>query len=224
MQVSFDTFSKVSNNPNEAVEKEKLKAIIGLYLTIIYLITKSLVRINTSYSIAFGIFERDCLIMQKKADMEEDETSSLLKDVSIDNNPIAITEYFNEKGKLNKRVKNLVYRNIGNHYNDFTFKIFRNNVEHLTVVSKLPSYIDDITNVKSYFDLYHYVMFRLLYDGKNGNSSISSDITKSKYGDVIKYQSACKDFLYGILAPFAYNPARYINLACKNKFIESYGK
>lgn len=226
LKVNFDTFAKVSNNSEEAVEKERLKSLVGLYLTIIYLITKSLVRINTSYSIAFSIFERDCMIMDKKAETEPDKNSYLIKNISFknkDSNYFGLTEYFIKNNRVNDRVRNLALRN-QSHYNNDTFRYFRNNVEHLAVVAKLPVYVSNIVKVDSYFDLYHYLMLRILDEGYKGNSSIKNIATSLELDKVLGYQSAWKDFLYGILAPFAYSPARYINLACKNKFIEGYGK
>lgn len=232
LRVDFNTFAKVSNNKREAEEKERLKALVGLYLTIIYLITKSLVRINTSYSIAFSIFERDCMILDKKAALEPDENSCLIKNISfehyrktkIDSNYFGVTEYFINNGKINDRTKNLVIRN-KNHYNNGTFRWFRNNVEHLAVVSHLPEYVDEIKRVESYFDLYHYIMLRCLKDRGAIKCSETNEFFEEVNGRAVpKYQSAYKNFLYGILVPFAYNPARYINLACKNKFIEGYGK
>lgn len=226
LKVDFDTFAKVSNNREEAMEKERLKSLVGLYLTIVYLITKSLVRINASYSIAFSIFERDCMIMDMKAKSTLDDNSYLIENISFNNkesNYFGLTEYFIKNNKVNDRVKNLVLRN-QKHYNNDTFRYFRNNVEHLAVVAKLPVYVSDIVKVDSYFDLYHYLMLRALDEGYKGNSSIKNIATGSEIDRVLDYQSAWKDFLYGILAPFAYSPARYINLACKNKFIEGYGK
>lgn len=227
LKVNFETFAKISNNREEAMEKERLKSLVGLYLTIDYLITKSLVRINTSYSIAFSIFERDCMIMDRKANSESDENSCLIKGISFKNkesNYFGLTEYFIKNNKVNDRVKNLAIRNKKNHYNDDTFRFFRNNVEHLAVISRFPNYVDDIKKVDSYFDLYHYLMLRILKEGDGKNSSIKNEFTSEFIDSALYYQSAWKDFLYGILAPFAYNPARYINLACKKKFIEGYGK
>lgn len=226
LKVDFDTFAKVSNNSEEAVEKERLKSLVGLYLTIIYLITKSLVRINTSYSIAFSIFERDCMIMGRKAKSNPDENSCFIKNISFKNknsNYWGLTEYFIKNNRVNDRVRNLALRN-KNHYNNDTFRFFRNNVEHLAVISKFPNYVDEIKRVNSYFDLYHYLMLRILKEGDGKNSSIKNEFTFERLDSALSYQSAWKDFLYGILAPFAYSPARYINLACKNKFIEGYGK
>ncbi len=89
----------------------------------------------------------------------------------------------------------------------------------------MPEYVDEIKRVESYFDLYHYIMLRCLKDRGAIKCSETNEFFEEVNGRAVpKYQSAYKNFLYGVLAPFAYNPARYINLACKNKFIEGYGK
>lgn len=226
MHVSFAAFEKVSNDASEAVEKERLKALVGLYLTIIYLIAKALVRINTSYSIAFGIFERDCEIIKQKAHDEEnasleEKTKRILSKKKEASEPEfrSITQYFDERGRINRRVKRLIERN-SIHYDERTFRQVRNCAEHLSVVSSFPAYVSEIKSVESYFDLYHYILLRVLKDG----NFIKQEATLKGYEAAVRHQTAYKDFLYGILAPFAYNPARYINLACKKKFIESYGK
>lgn len=232
MHVSFATFEKVSKDALEAVEKERLKALVGLYLTIIYLIAKALVRINTSYSIAFGIFERDCEIIKQKAHDEknaslEEKMKRILakkkKKSGSEPEPEpeyrSITQYFDERGRINRRVKRLIERN-SIHYDERTFRQVRNCAEHLSVVSSFHTYVSEIKRVESYFDLYHYILLRVLKDGK----FIKQEATLKGYEAAVRHQTAYKDFLYGILAPFAYNQARYINLACKKKFIESYGK
>lgn len=232
MHVSFATFEKVSNDASEAVEKERLKALVGLYLTIIYLIAKALVRINTSYSIAFGIFERDCEIIKRKAHDEknaslEEKMKRILakKEKKSGSEPEpepeyrSITQYFDERGRINRRVKRLIERN-SIHYDERTFRQVRNCAEHLSVVSSFHAYVSEIKSVESYFDLYHYILLRVLKDG----NFIKQEATLKAYEAAVRHQTAYKDFLYGILAPFAYNPARYINLACKKRFIESYGK
>lgn len=226
MNVSFSAFEKVSNDASEAVEKERLKALVGLYLTIIYLIAKALVRINTSYSIAFGIFERDCEIIKQKAHDEknaslEEKMRIILSKKKDDSEPeyCSITQYFDECGRINRRVKRLIERN-SIHYDERTFREVRNCAEHLSVVSSFPTYVSEIKRVESYFDLYHYILLRVLKDG----ALIKQEATLKGYEAVLRHQTAYKDYLYGILAPFAYNQARYINLACKKRFIKSYGK
>lgn len=48
---------------NKSSEKEQKKSLIRLYLTIAYLITKSMVKINTRFSIACAMYERDYALL-----------------------------------------------------------------------------------------------------------------------------------------------------------------
>ena len=64
-KVKFDNFKLTYINPKDrnkgkkAKEREKPKAILGLYLTIVYIVVKSLVRINSQYVMAVYHLERD---------------------------------------------------------------------------------------------------------------------------------------------------------------------
>lgn len=234
LMVKFDAFAKVSNSPENAKEKERLKALVGLYLTILYLVVKSIVRINTSYTIAFGIYERDCQILNKKIGKNRyslNNAMNITDDFAAGPIINAITDYdkFVKETKLNKRVKRLVDINRGL-CTQTTYKIYRNIVAHLNVVSSFPFYLKELRKIDSYFDLYHYVIMMRLYEQhkskikKYGKSDVLNDEALKVYELVKKYQTANKCFIYAVNSPFAYNAARYINLSCKDKFERSYGK
>ena len=140
----------------------------------------------------------------------------MLENVSIQNTPQNITEYFRQSGLLNKRVEKLINRN-KKHFNAGVFREFRNKVVHLNVVLGLTECVQKIKRVESYFDLYHYLMLEVLSRTTAGRSIENIDAA-------LEHQTAYKDFLYGILTPFAYNPARYLNLTSKTLFIRGYGK
>lgn len=234
LMVKFDAFAKVSNSPENAKEKERLKALVGLYLTILYLVVKSIVRINTSYTIAFGIYERDCQILNKKIGKNRyslNNAMNITDDFAAGPIINAITDYdkFVKETKLNKRVKRLVDINRGL-CTQTTYKIYRNIVAHLNVVSSFPLYLKELRKIDSYFDLYHYVIMMRLYEQhkskikKYGKSDVLNDEALKVYELVKKYQTANKCFIYAVNSPFAYNAARYINLSCKDKFEKGYGK
>lgn len=234
LMVKFDAFAKVSNSPENAKEKERLKALVGLYLTILYLVVKSIVRINTSYTIAFGIYERDCQILNKKIGKNRyslNNAMNITDDFAAGPIINAITDYdkFVNETKLNKRVKRLVDINRGL-CTKTTYKTYRNIVAHLNVVSSFPLYLKELRKIDSYFDLYHYVIMMRLYEQhkskikKYGKSDVLNDEALKVYELVKKYQTANKCFIYAVNSPFAYNAARYINLSCKDKFERSYGK
>ena len=49
----------------ENVAKERAKAVIGLYLTVMYLLVKNLVNVNARYVIAIHCLERDLGCIRK---------------------------------------------------------------------------------------------------------------------------------------------------------------
>lgn len=239
VDVKLSTFTNVKQQvkPNswESVKKEKYKAIIGLYLTVLYLIVKSIVRINTSYTIAIGILERDAAILNEKYGCKQFGINNLIT-----------YKFIQEKYLKNKRVLNSV-KNNSQLYSDNMFKKYRNNIAHLSVVSALPKYAKELKNVDNMFDVYHFIMFNLIFNQLNIESNYDDSNKKSaqikqraiveldKLGEdmgnglsmiqsVELFGTPCKNFIYAINIPFAYNPARYINLSNKEKFIEGYGK
>lgn len=237
-KVRFDNFVKVKQivkaDSEEAKQKERYKAIIRLYLTVLYLIVKSLVKVNMSYSIAFGILERDCEIMNQKYECQDYFIRSEPHSGQVRGYDFAatkITDDFRKDGRLNKRVANSIETN-KELYKDDLFYAYRNQVAHLNVIETLPNYVDRIKNVKSYFDLYHCILFLNLMENKapylqesiNTVKNHVSSNGKTVYENVCEHNTVSKDFLYGLNTPFAYNAARYINLSNREKFIEGYGK
>lgn len=219
LRVNFQTFSEVSSDTAAAREKERLKALIGLYLTVLYLLVKTLVKINASYSMAFAILERDAAILSEKYPEQ-----NFIVQSKGDNTAqyMCLTAFFAEQRWLNPRVKKSIDNNKG-YYSDNTFRVYRNTVEHLLVPLKFADYAGEITKVKSLFDVYHYLIFRLLENNRKVGFTAAvkeNDIP----GKVHTYQTVSKDFLYGINAPLAYNAARYINLSNREQFLLGFGK
>ena len=225
---------QVIEGSKQEQEREKLKAIIGLYLTVLYLIVKSIVRINSSYTVAIGILERD--------------TAMFFPD-EVNKNPKfafsrALTDHFEKAGFLkNKNVLENI-RLSSSFFNDsekkqfsnFAFKQYRNNIAHLSVVRALPKYAKDFKEVNSMYDVYHYIMFKLLVnfweskgydDAKEMLKKLNEKRYDGKYSiidSVNKFKTPNRDFIHAINIPFAYNPARYNNLTSKTLFELGYGK
>lgn len=237
LQVRFDTFSnvqqKVKANSAEAVQKEKYKAIIGLYLTVLYLLVKTLVKINMNYAIAFGVLERDCQIMNRKygKNPKNDRDAFYLRKREKNQyvyNVCAITELFKENGWLNKRVQKSVENNKALYSNEVFYE-YRNHVAHLSVIAEFPKCAKGITKVKSLFDVYHYILVMLIYGDEGRKLPVELKEVPCKNGKTVlenawEHQTVCKDFLYGLNTPFAYNAARYINLSNREKFLAGFGK
>ena len=61
-----DMRSKSEKDYKTGPDKDKMKGIVRLYLTLAYLITKSMVKVNTRFSIAWSTLERDYYIQYNK--------------------------------------------------------------------------------------------------------------------------------------------------------------
>ena len=61
-----DMSERENKEQREGSLKEKLKGIVRLYLTVAYLITKSMVKVNTRFSIAYSTLERDYYMQYNK--------------------------------------------------------------------------------------------------------------------------------------------------------------
>ncbi|GHV16090.1 hypothetical protein AGMMS49938_15680 [Fibrobacterales bacterium] len=72
--VKFDTYkndsliNKGKKSSQENLQLEKKKGLLGLYLTVAYLIIKSVVKINARYFIAFQCFDRDYAAFREQSD------------------------------------------------------------------------------------------------------------------------------------------------------------
>ena len=229
-KIELSSFENVvqtaKKNSEEELEKEKLKAIIGLYLTVLYIVVKSLVNINKLYVIANAILERDARILN----INYNAVSFNQKKAS-EYNPTIITDKFIENGYLkNKRILDLIKKNANlpslpsvmpdnePTYSNDLFRLYRNNIAHFTIVSRFAELAGNIEKAKSFFDLYHVTAISLIDDKK------LNDRQKAAKALSIENCTASKDLLYGLCVPFAYNSARYINLSCKEKFLNGYGK
>lgn len=217
---------QVIEGSKQEKEKEKYKAIIGLYLTVLYLIVKSIVRINSSYTVAIGILERD--------------TAMLFPEEVEKNNNFAFSRALTNHFKNNNFLKNKnVLANVDQNaalYSDFAFKLYRNNIAHLSVVRALPKYAKEFKKVNSMYDIYHYIMFKLIIETLEASNSKSANkilkkLNENRYDgkysiidSVNKFKTPNRDFIHAINIPFAYNPARYNNLTSKTLFEKGYGK
>lgn len=216
--ISFSDFENVrqddrSSNADEKKDKARLQAIISLYLTVLYLITKNLVYVNTRYFLAFHCFERDIeLYTGQEQDFRKIPhktlTAAFIKD----------TEY------SNRHSRKYLEHNIACS-DSWAVKAFRNNAAHLGAVRNADRYIGDIACVDSWFALYHYLNQRALiqqFDFDLSRGYITKDKVNPRlhsYFDAVKsYKTYCKDFVKALNVPFGYNLARYKNLSIDGLF------
>jgi len=214
--ISFDDFKNVKQQAKgrENVAKERAKAVIGLYLTVMYLLVKNLVNVNARYVIAIHCLERDFGLY--KEIIPELASKNLKNDYRILSQTLCelCDKSPNLFLKKNERLRKCVEVDINNADSNMTRK-YRNCIAHLTVVRELKEYIGDIRTVDSYFSIYHYVMQRCIT--KREDDTKQED--KIKYeDDLLKNHGYTKDFVKALNSPFGYNIPRFKNLSIEQLF------
>ena len=209
-KVKFDNFTTLTyinpkdrNKGKKAKEREKPKAILGLYLTIVYIVVKSLVRINSQYVMAVYHLERD---------------SRLCGVSSNKNYPLSMTKRYCDRNNHLLKEKHIVKLE---RYQNTPQKIctaYRNAIAHLSAVRKGVKYIGDIQKADSYFGIYHYCMQKFLYSADSATRHPFAEFVRSIFGDEkeldkLRNGSYSQAILRALNYPFGYNPARYKNLS-----------
>ena len=230
--LNFYSLFENSKIPN--VEKEKKKAVITLYFTIIYILVKNLVNINGLYTLALYFVERDGYFYKKICG------KAIRRKVGDKYDYLLLPEIFSGS-KYREETKNLklpkekdrdiMKKYLPNDkdredYNDF-FTAYRNNIVHLNIIAKLSELTKNIDkDINSYFDIYHYCTQRVMFDycQKNNNvvlakmkdlAHIKSDCDEFSSKHTYPYSSAVLRFMN---LPFAYNVPRFKNLSYKKFF------
>lgn len=214
-KVKFDNFTKLTyinpkdkNKGEKAKEREKPKAILGLYLTIVYLVVKSLVRINSQYVMAVYHLERD----------------SRLCPGGSSNKPLSMTKHYCDRNNHLLKEKHIVKLERYQNTPKTICTTYRNAIAHLSAVRKGVKYIGDIQKTDSYFGIYHYCMQKLIY---SADEQPFADFVRSVFGDekeLDKLRSGIysQAILRALNYPFGYNPARYKNLSYEKIFIRAW--
>ncbi|MDD3281641.1 MAG: hypothetical protein PHC83_08750 [Bacteroidales bacterium] len=129
--LTFKDFLKVNQkakaNTPQGEDKERKKALVNLYLTIIYLFYKNLININFRYVIAFNCLERD----------------NQIHGIEKDGNYFDLTKLFIKKEYINRHARENLTLNISNASND-VIHIYRNSVAHFNAITKANVYVKDI--------------------------------------------------------------------------------
>ena len=217
--IRFDDFKNVKQQAKgrENVAKERAKAVIGLYLTVMYLLVKNLVNVNARYVIAIHCLERDFGLY--KEIIPELASKNLKNDYRILSQTLCeLCDNGDESPNLflkkNKRLRKCVEVDINNADSSMTRK-YRNCIAHLTVVRERKEYIGGIGTVDSYFSIYHYVMQRCITKREDDTKQEE----KIKYeDDLLKNHGYTKDFVKALNSPFGYNIPRFKNLSIEQLF------
>lgn len=171
-------------------EREKKKALLSLYYTIVYIFVKNLVQINSCYLLGYFYLERDKYFFGKKYSPTFGRNT-----FNVKKNYDALTRLFTgvvqsdvRKLKNNDAQKLKRYIDVSDNSNgvnsfsnryDSMYREFRNSVDHINVISDIGSYVDKITSLDSYFDVYHFILQRTVYSKLVDNASESQN-SKSK--------------------------------------------
>ncbi len=193
------------DNDRMTLKKQRYQAIVSLYLTVMYLVTKNLVYVNSRYVMAFHALERDAYlygITDIKSDYRK-LTDKLLTD-----------ENYKKFGHFkNKKWRGIAEQNLRN--SDVpVIKSFRNMAAHISVIRNIDLYIGEIRTVKSYYALYHFLMQKLI------QRQVNSDFQKTTeyYQKLDQFKTYCMDFVKAYCIPFAYVTPRYKNLTIDGLF------
>lgn len=231
--ISFHDFEDIKTmNPadrsiteSDRVKNEKMKGIISLYLTILFLLVKNLVNVNSRYVIAFAACSRDSRLIlgqspdDQKAKKEKGELSWL-----------ALTRYFCEPDRftargmtcpIKERARNYLMKDAGMiDEKDWMLKQFRNKVAHLNVIQSLNEYAGEIKQADSYFGIYHFILQRVLPVSAELERKEENLSPKAQNWSAIVKQTGtyCKDYVKALCTPFGYNLARFKNLSIEALF------
>lgn len=231
-KLNFQTLFENNKIPN--VEKEKKKAIITLYFTIVYILVKNLVNINGLYTLALYFVERDGYFYKDICGKKDKKKSYNDVDYLLLPEIFSGSKYREETKNLKlpkEKDRDIMKKYLPNDkdrekYNKF-FTAYRNNIVHLNIIAKLSELTKNIDkDINSYFDIYHYCTQRVMFN----YCKEKNDVVLAKMKDLAHIKSDCNEFsskhtypfssavLRFMNLPFAYNVPRFKNLSYKKFF------
>lgn len=238
--MNFDRFKDVKQKENQ--KKERYKAGIGLYLTVLYLITKNLVKINARYTIAISCLERDTQFFDIDIRDKSETDKRPRKPYITLANKFVNEKYINDKGGHIKKSMQYVAND------DRFYREYRDMIAHLEAITFAYKYVNAdnknicVSKITSYYQLYHIILQlrlceRLKEDPKKDLSEELEEKAKAdsketglpnaqeEYNGVwhwlymaVKKGSYSKNLVCILNTPFAYNLARYKNLSLEYFF------
>ncbi|MEI3163747.1 MAG: type VI-D CRISPR-associated RNA-guided ribonuclease Cas13d [Lachnospirales bacterium] len=241
--IDYSDFLNVKQRAKSREEKEdkaKKQAIVTLYLTILYILTKNLVNVNSRYVIAVHCLERDSELYKTELETLEIERKESDKEEKkkIDEK-LKLTQYFLNEKFFDRKRKNKKYgeyisekitkyieMNIENCENCLQQCVrktnilvrYRNNIAHLNSIKNATKYVDNIGRFTSYFQLYNYIMQCDLKNWVKLKKEKEDGVLNTYFNDLEKYHTYVKDFVKALNVPFAYNYSRFKNLSIDELF------
>ncbi len=218
-KMDFSKFSsvkmKVREGSRDAVQKERFKAIISLYLTVVYLIVKNLVNVNARYVMAFHCLERDSILYGASV-VDRSAGTDYLR---------LVTKLYEATGESarnrylsrNKRTREWIKQDIENAREINMATWYRNLIAHLGAVRRCDEFISNISKIDSYFALYHYLIQKQL-EKWISSSKRSSGKTAAYLDSLDRWNTYVKDMVKALNTPFGYNIPRFKNLSIDDLF------
>ncbi len=218
----FEKVPKFAKDGAKKIQKERYKAIIGLYLTVLYLLTKNLVNVNSRYTIACCCLERDSklhgLIEENEYKENGEPDYKKICDRLVDK---AINEKWINKryrGYFKVAEKNKDAGSDRKHYHKQLHIIFRNAIVHLNAVMDADKYIEGIKNIDSYFMIYHYIVQRYIVKNAKLAWINQTPAFKNQFESAVEHNTYSKNIVKGLCLPFGYNLSRFKNLTVMEVF------
>ena len=196
-----------AQNNEKAKQKARYQAIVSLYLTVMYLVTKNLVYVNARYVMAFHALERDASLYGI-TDLKKTKDYNKLVQMLLEDNTFTTYGYLK-----NRKWQKLVRENLSKSDSN-SIKYFRDVAAHISVVRNVDMFIEEIGAFHSYFELYHYIVQRLIGAKHLNISGASGEYLKN----VAQYHTYCKDFVKAYCIPLGYCVPRYKNLTINELF------
>ena len=226
--------------------REQKKALLSLYYTIVYIFVKNLVQINSNYFIGYFYLERDKYFFSQRTYTPFTSNAITSKD-----NYDSLTRIFTGivqsdvkklKNKDSSKLKRYIYidltDNFSNEYNSM-YRENRNVIEHINVLSQLEEYINKINVIDDYFDVYHFILQRVVYkkivSASNKrllsvrtpavkslnyiNSLLGINDSSNNFEHGVNVTPYSKTLLRAINIPMGYTLTRYKNLSYKKLFL-----
>ncbi len=233
--MSFSVFRDVNNRTNatgnsaDARRKMQYQTTISLYLTVCYLFVKNLVNINSRYTMAFRMLERDAYLYgitshaegstiqeqdENRRNMLKTDYAALTRYVLADSIDNAHNRYLK-----NKKWHKLTQDNLDN-FDANAAARFRDTVAHLNPIRNADLFICGLEKISSYYEAYHYLVQKSVIQ-RIQNTGMT-EATAKYVSDINQYNSYSKDFVKALCVPFAYNIVRFKNLTVYELFDRNY--
>lgn len=222
-----DVKQEVKRNTAEEADKKRKQNVIRLYLTACYLFFKNLIYVNSRYFLAFYCLERDFSLWGFEKPGKTDYTTltrKFLEENRVRYKPKKIRTVDSEgnvsytEDKSENHIPAVYFKTNLDNSDIATIHSFRNSSEHFNAIRNSADYLKDIKSGESYYQIYHYIVQRLLIDEEKSGEINVSEKTLKYFANVEKYGAYSKDFVKALCIPFGYNLARFKNLSVDGLF------